>query len=106
MRARRREGVGRVISEEAGEVDDGVVVVIVGFVAKRSNAARMEVSVEALIRCCLASEERVCSLGAERREEEEGGGGARERRFGGWDEGRVGYFSFFLTLCDKNVGGV
>lgn len=82
--ARRREGVGRVSSEEGDEVVDGE-----NFVAKRSNAVRMEASVEALMRCCLAREEGGFSLGRGKREVEGGGGGARERRLGGWDGGSV-----------------
>lgn len=81
VRARRREGVGRVESDDDVEV-----------VAKRSNAALIEASVEALMRCCLAREEGgggCCSLGAGKR-----GGGARERRLGGWHERgfRLGFY--------------
>lgn len=60
--------------------DEGLVAV-----AKRSNAARMESSVEAVMPCCFAREE-AGSRGTRemgKREEEEEGGGARERRFGG-----------------------
>lgn len=72
VRARRREGVGRVGS--------GAVVVV----AKRSKAARMEDSVEAVMWCSFARVEGWFSAGAGA----EGGGirdggGARGRRFGG-----------------------
>lgn len=64
------------------------------FVAKRSNAVRMEDSVEALMRCCLAREEGGAGGGCWR-----GGGGARERRVGGWDERkRELIFSGFLKM--------
>lgn len=102
MRARRREGVGRVSSDEADEVDgeDDELVVVV-LVAKESNAARIEASVEALMRCCLAREEGGWALGMGKREEEEGGGagGARARRFGGCDDG--GFGLFFYSILRK-----
>lgn len=99
VRARRRAGVGRVSSgaDEDEDVDEGRVVVLV---ANRSNAARMEASVEAVIRCCLAREEGG-SLGAGKREE--GGGGARERRLGGCDEGG-GRLVTFLCRGDLRAG--
>ena len=84
VRARRRERVGRVGGEaEDEDVDDEAGLVAV---AKRSNAARMEVSVEAVMPCCFAREE-TGSRGpremGKREKEEVEGGGARERRFGG-----------------------
>jgi hypothetical protein len=75
VRARRREGVGRVDSAEE-------------VVAKRSKAARMDASVEAVMRCCFAREEGSFGAGAggarKREEEDDAGGGARGRRLGGY----------------------
>ncbi len=68
--------MGRVDSEEE-------------VVAKRSNAARMEASVEAVMRCCFAREDGSFGAGAggnRTREEDDAGGGARGRRLGGYLE--------------------
>lgn len=108
IRARRREGVGRRVGSEDEDEDEGwvvvVMVVVVVVVANKSNAARMEASVEALIRCCFAREEGG-SLGAGMRENGGGGGGLRERRFGGWMRGVGFYFSWKKVGGDRRRGG-
>lgn len=85
VRARWRERVGRVGVEELGAEDEEEGWVSVEAVAKRSKAARMEVSVAAVMRCCFAREEGASRGGCARKRA--GGGGARGRRLGGWVAG-------------------